>query len=191
MKIMIQSAHYFRKSGLVILVSGMSLVSASLSYAQSSGNKTIVYPSRGQSSAVQASDTAACNAWAQTQTGFDPVAALKAQQDDAEDARARARAIDYRRSRVGGEAIGGAARGAVAGGVIGAIAGDAERGAAIGASAGAYHGRVRNRAKHRALFIAEARARDAGAQREALNNRRLADFEKAVFACMEGRGYIF
>jgi hypothetical protein len=76
-----------------------------------------------------------------------------------------------RRGRAGG-AVGGAARGAAGGAIIGAIAGDAGKGAAIGAAGGAMAGR-------RGAIQGERAA--AAGQGDSFN--------RAVAACMEGRGY--
>jgi hypothetical protein len=184
------SALYFLKLTLGMVSCCISLAVYSPSYAQASNNKPIVYPSKGQTAAVQQKDTAACNAWAQDQTGFDTTAALRAQQENAADAQNRAQALQDKRATVGGEAIAGAAGGAITGVAIGAIAGNAGRGAAIGATAGAFNGRARNRAKHRQLLAAEANARSVQAQQQAVDNQKFADFQKAVAACMEGRGYV-
>lgn len=76
-----------------------------------------------------------------------------------------------RGKRVGG-AVGGAARGAAAGAVIGAIAGDAGKGAAIGAAGGGIAGRRGAIQGEKAAAAGEANT-----------------FDRAVAACMEGRGY--
>jgi uncharacterized protein YcfJ len=216
MKFKGHSALVFRHLTLGIVVSCLSLTVSSPSYSQSSSSKPavypskdptavpqvvspskgqmaagqLVYPSKGQTAAVQEEDTAACNSWAQVQTGFDPITALKAQQDNAADSQNRAKAFQDKRAAVGGEAIGGAARGAVTGVAIGAILGDAGKGAAVGATAGAANGRARNRAKRRDLFLEEARARELEAKQQTLNNQKLADYQKAIGVCMEGRGYV-
>jgi hypothetical protein len=190
MKLNSHSALALRRLSLGIVVSCLSLAVFSPTYAQSSSSKPVIYPSKGQTAAVQETDTAACNAWAQKQTGFDPIAALNAQQGYTADAQNRAEALQEKRATVGGEAIGGAARGAVTGAVIGAIAGDAGKGAAIGGTVGAVTGGARNRAKNRQLLAEEAHAREAQARQQAANNQKFADFQKAAAACMEGRGYV-
>ena len=190
MKLNSHPAPAFRRLSAGIVASCLSLAAFSPSYAQSSSSKPVIYPSKGQTAALQETDTAACNAWAQKQTGFDPVAQLKAQQDHAADAQNRTEALQEKRATVGGEAIGGAARGAIAGVAIGAIAGDAGKGAAIGATVGAVNGRARNRAKNRQLLAEEAHAREVQARQQAANNQKFADFQKAAAACMEGRGYV-
>ncbi len=153
-------------------------------------SKPIIHPSKGQSPDQQQADTAACNVWARNQTGFDPVAALQAQQAGAATAQAKEQALQDKRANVGGETIGGAAKGAVAGVAVGAIAGDAGKGAAIGATLGAFSGRARNRAKHQQINRAEAQAKDSQAQQQEANALRFAQYQKAAGACMEGRGYV-
>jgi uncharacterized protein YcfJ len=180
----------FRQVCLGMAVWCLSLATVSQGYAQMPNSKAIIYPSKGQTPAIQDKDTAECNLWAQNQTGFDPTAALKAQQGAAADAQNHTQTLQNQRATVGGEALGGAARGAIAGVAIGAVAGNAGKGAAIGATAGAFNGRARNRAKHRQIDLAEAQARDRQAQQQTANNQKFADYQKATAACMEGRGYV-
>jgi len=71
--------------------------------------------------------------------------------------------------------VGGAARGAALGAVGGAIAGNAGRGAAIGAGTGAVFGTMRRNSQ-----IREAQQ---GA------NAQLANYNRALSACLSGRGY--
>ena len=107
------SARHFLKLTLGIASCYIGLAVCSTSYAQASSNRPVFYPSKGQAAAVQENDTAACNAWAQNQTGFDATSALRAQQDYAANAQNRAQDLQDRRATVGGEAIAGAARGAI------------------------------------------------------------------------------
>ena len=86
----------------------------------------MVYPKKGQPIEQQHGEENECFAWAKTNTGIDPHAAV-----------APAAVADV---PAGGTAK-GAAKGAVAGVAIGAIAGDAGKGAAIGAVAGGAAGR--------------------------------------------------
>lgn len=84
-----------------------------------------VYPEKGQTSDLQAKDTAECRTWATQQSGVNPSAPPPA-------------------SGVGSHAagtVGGAARGAAVGAAVGAIAGDAGKGAAAGAVVGGVGGR--------------------------------------------------
>jgi hypothetical protein len=126
----------------------------------------IIYPAKGQSPDTQANDQAECGQWATGQTGFNPAAPPPAQAQAAP---------------VGG-AVRGGARGALAGAAVGAIAGDAGKGAAIGATAGGLGGAARKRDAQRA---ADQQNQQMAAQQAA----GIDAYNRAVGACMTGRGY--
>ena len=130
----------------------------------------IIYPSKGQSPQLQQSDTAQCQAWAKQTTGVDPV--VLAQQASTQPGAPGPQ----------GERIRGAAGGAAAGAMIGAIAGDAGQGAAIGAVTGTVGGGMRQRQRQRAA-AGQSQANQQQMQQQ------LATFNRAVGACMTGRGY--
>lgn len=139
---------------------GIVLPTAALAQA------VFVYPQKGQSAEQQAKDTAECQQWAATQTGFNPTAPPPPPAAAAP---------------TGGLAR-GAARGAVAGAAVGAIAGDAGKGAAIGATAGGMGGAMRKRDNQK---VAEQQNAQQAAQTEA----KRADYTRAVSVCLEARGY--
>ena len=76
------------------------------------------------------------------------------------------------KSGAGKEMLRGGARGAAAGAAIGAIAGDAGKGAAIGATAGGLSRGMKTRDQSRNVPPPGQ-----------------ADYQKAMAACLEGRGY--
>jgi hypothetical protein len=129
----------------------------------------IIYPAKGQSVQKQNTDTADCQLWAKQTTGVDPVAI--AQNGGQQTAQPKQ-----------GGAIKGAAGGAALGAAIGAIAGDAGKGAAIGAVTGTAGGGLRQR-----------RMNEAAAGQQQSNQQQIAGqmatFNRAVAACMTGRGY--
>ncbi|CAE6717890.1 hypothetical protein R69608_06362 [Paraburkholderia nemoris] len=129
----------------------------------------IIYPAKGQSASRQQSDTAECQLWAKQTTGVDPVAIA---QQSAQPGAAPKQ----------GGAVKGAAGGAAVGAAVGAIAGNAGKGAAIGAVTGTAAGGVRQRRANQA----EAAQQQAGQQQTA---QQMATFNRAVAACMTGRGY--
>lgn len=129
----------------------------------------IFYPAKGQGAQKQNSDTAECQLWAKQNTGVDPVAI--AQQSGQPSAPPQQ-----------GGRLRGAAGGAAAGAAIGAIAGDAGKGAAIGAVTGTAAGGIRQRRSNEAT----AGQQQAGQQQAA---QQMATFNRAVAACMTGRGY--
>ena len=134
----------------------------------------IVYPGKGQSDDQMAKDKFECQRWATEQTGFDPLATPRASAPP-----------PAAEEQVGGAGR-GALRGAAGGALIGAIAGDTARGAAIGAGSGALLGGLR-RSDQRAR---EQAARDNWEQQEvARMSQERNDFNRALKACLQGRGY--
>jgi Glycine-zipper domain len=125
------------------------------------------YPSQGQTPEQQSKDRTECQVWAQQQTGVDPtrpapqVAAAPAQQ---------------------GQVVRGAARGGLLGVVGGAIGGDVGKGAAIGAGVGATKGLLDRRRDR--IHAEQAQQQTLSAQQAGLAN-----FNRALSACMQGRGY--
>lgn len=130
----------------------------------------IIYPAKGQSPQRQQTDTADCQLWAKQNTGVDPV--MIAQQSATQPAAPGPR----------GERIRGAAGGAALGAAVGAVAGDAGKGAAIGAITGTAAGGMRQRRTQRA-----AAAQTQTNQQQ--TSQQMATFNRAVAACMSGRGY--
>jgi hypothetical protein len=126
-----------------------------------------IYPQRGQSPQQQQQDRFECHQWAVQQTGFDPMMGA------APPPPAPAPTTGPLR---------GAARGAALGAVGGAIGGNAGRGAAIGAGTGAVFGTMRRNDQ-----ILQGQAQQAAhAQQTA---QQMENFNRAVAACLSGRGY--
>jgi len=182
---------------LLILTLALTMASAPIGLAQEAGEAgaqqgtgsqaalpdvttplgLFVYPANGQDTYQQSMDELECYAWAQEQSGVNPM------NIDANSEAAAAAARQQTADATTGAAVGGAARGAVGGAAIGAIAGDAGTGAAVGAVVGGVRGR-------RAKVVAEEQAAQAGAaQAEAAADEQLATFKRAMSACLEGRGY--
>ena len=144
-----------------------------------------VFPAKGQDSAQQSQDEAACYEWAVSNTGSDPFA-LKKQEDSNEE---QAQAEQQAAKQTGqGSGARGAVRGAAAGAVIGEIADDdASKGAAWGAAAGAVRGR---RQGAEAQQQAQEQAETQAEQREAATEEQLENFKKAFSACLEAKEYM-
>ena len=125
----------------------------------------IYYPAKGQSGQQQNRDQGECQVWAQQTTGINPanLAPPQAPQQTGP-------AVG------GGERLRGAARGAVVGEIAGGRGGE---GAAIGAMVGGARAR-RNQA---------AQNQQAQSQAEAQHASAINTYNRAVGACMEGRGY--
>jgi hypothetical protein len=130
----------------------------------------IFYPAKGQSQQKQSSDTAQCHNWATQNTGINP--AVLAQNA----------ANQPPPPGPQGQRLGGAARGAAGGAAIGAIAGDAGKGAAAGAIAGTMAGGARQRRQ-----AAAAEQQQQATQQQ--TSQQMATWNRAVAACMTGRGY--
>jgi len=133
-----------------------------------------IYPNEGQTPEQMNQDRYECHVWAVQQSGYDPANPGASQY-----------AAPPPSSGGGGEVVGGAARGAAVGAVIGAITGDAGEGAAAGAAGGAVvglfrrHDRKRQERAEQQQYEQQAQA-SAGGQ---------ANYNQAMAACMQGRGY--
>jgi len=128
------------------------------------GQQPIFYPAKGQTAQQQGKDVGACKTWAQQTTGINPNAPPPPPPAPA------------------GPAVGGGERlkGAAAGAVIGeATGGNAGGGAAVGAVVGGAKAR-RNQA---------AQQQSAQQQASAAQASQISTYNRAVGACMEGRGY--
>lgn len=134
----------------------------------------LIYPAKGQSPEQQNRDRYECHSWAVQQTGFDPTKPQTAQP-----------APPPQQAPQGG-AVRGAARGAAVGAVGGAIAGDAGKGAAVGAATGGLVGGMRRRDQQAQQAQAQA---NAAAQQQATLSQQQAGYNRALGACLEGRGY--
>ena len=161
-------------------ISRIACAAALVIFASSAAADLIIYPAKGQSQQQQTKDQSECQGWAKQNTGIDPVAlANQASQPVAA----------APQQQVGGERVRGAARGAAGGAVIGAIAGDAGKGAAAGAAAGTMVGGARQRAKQDQNAAAQQQATANQNAKNADVQSKLATYNKAYSACLEGRGY--
>jgi len=147
----------------------------------------IIYPAKGQNADQQSKDEGECGVWAKQNTGVDPVA-LASQASQPPPVAAAPAEEGPKRERVRG-----AARGAAAGAAVGAIAGDAGKGAAAGAVVGTAAGGARKRRGEREADAAQQQAQQAATAQVQANSadvqQKLATYNKAYSACLEGRGY--
>jgi hypothetical protein len=144
-----------------------------------------IYPAAGQSAEQQRQDTLECRQWAIDQTGFDP-------SNPGQDARAEMPPQPQVQRQ--GPGIGRTtARGAVVGTAAGAIAGNTGRGALAGTAGGALIGAGRQADQRRSQqqatedWARQQQIREA--ERQQLVQYRRQAFNRALTACMEGRGY--
>ena len=134
-----------------------------------------IYPNDGQDQAQQEQDRYQCHSWAVGQTGFDPTTASLDLPD----------APDTEREK--GSRLKKAAGGALIGTAIGAIAGkDLGDSAAIGAGAGVVGSGLR--ARRQGKSEQDAYQSEVEQQQAALAADRAA-YDRALIACLEGRGY--
>jgi predicted lipid-binding transport protein (Tim44 family) len=148
---------------------GLTLVVAVLlTSGTAAWSQAYFYPTKGQNPDQQNRDRGDCHVWAVQQTGFDPTRAGAPPPPPP--------------SGPQGQVMRGAARGAAVGAVGGAIAGDAGKGAAAGAAMGGLVGGMRRMDQSRAQ-------QDAYAQQQSAVAGQQAAYQRAVGACMSGRGY--
>jgi YMGG-like Gly-zipper len=151
-----------------ILMPGLVLLlTLCLGGSHALGADLYIYPNKGQSAEQQSRDRYECHTWAVQQTGVDPT---------------RVQASAPTPPPPAGGVFRGAARGAAVGAVGGAIAGDAGKGAAIGAASGGLIGGMKQRQQVRGQQ--QAQANQAAQQQSAI-----AAYNRALSACLSGRGY--
>jgi len=150
--------------GLKSAVLGAALAAA-LYPIVAAAQQPIYYPARGQSAQQQNRDRGECQVWAQQTTGINP-AALAPPSAPAPIGPAVG----------GGERIAGAARGAILGEIAGGHGGE---GAALGAMVGGAKARKNQAAQQQAQ---QQQAQSAYASQ-------INTYNRAMGACMEGRGY--
>lgn len=131
----------------------------------------IIYPARGQSWERQQTDTSECNSWAQQTTGVNPVALAE----------------QMANSPPPQQQQGGLFRGAAGGALFGTLIGGAAgghwgEGAGIGALVGTMGSGMRMRREQQQQAMQQQ-----GMQQQA--SGQLSTYNRAVAACMTGRGY--
>lgn len=145
-----------------------------------------IYPASGQSAEQQRRDSLDCRLWAIDQTGFDPTAPVP-------DSRAEIPQEPRSRNQAASGVLRSTARGAVVGTAAGAIMGNTGRGSLAGTAGGAIVGAGRQvdqrRDQQQASRDLERQQQIREAERQQLQLYRRQAFNRAVTACMEGRGY--
>jgi hypothetical protein len=147
---------------------GSCLLAALLVSSSAAAQEMFIFPQNGQDQAQQDADRGACHVWAVNQTGFDPTLASTAPPRQNEASK--------------GGVIRGGARGAAGGAIIGAIAGNAGKGAAMGAAGGGLVGGMRRSDQKKQQSQND---RNWQAQQDAQRS----SYQRAVTACLEGKGY--
>lgn len=138
-----------------------------------------LYPNNGQSLARQDRDRYECYLWARQQTGFEP----------SELPPTVVRRTDVAPQPAPGEhTLVGAFTGAALGAMIGAPHRPGE-GAIIGALAGAMMGAASDTARQEQAALSEGRYRQQTMSRYASRSGQARNYQRALGACLEGRGY--
>lgn len=159
-------------TALILLLAAGSLLAAPDLY---------IYPKNGQSEKQQKRDRYECHVWAADQTGFDP------SKYEAPQRVVHKHESDRHDGRLATDPVTGAAQGAAVGAVGGAIGGDAGKGAAIGAGVGALLGAFNTLERESNRKEYQRRKAEADQQAAAENLRK--DYNRAISACLEARGY--
>ena len=141
----------------------IGMLAAGLYATVAGAQQPIFYPAKGQSPQQQGKDTAQCQQWAQQTTGINPAAPPPPPPPPAP-------------SGPDGSRLKGAAKGAILGEALGDNAGG-------GAVAGAMVGGAKARQKQ------ASQQQAAQQQASAAQASQISTFNRAVGACMEGRGY--
>ena len=137
------------------------------------------YPTRGQSKEQQDRDRYECYRWAVKQTGFDP---------------GQAQLAPHQRVQVTPAAPPGSdtAAGAVTGAVVGSMLSsrhDSGFGMVFGAITGAMLGAASDEERQRQAAQVQQQYDAKDAQRYAQLEKQSRDYQRAMTACLEGRGY--
>jgi hypothetical protein len=159
------------------------LLGAAAAHAQNT--QPVIYPAKGQSAKQQDQDRYECHSWARGQSGFDPTQAPSGP------APTQSATVATTGTSSSGAPVSGMAAGAMGGAAVAELTHhDAGRGAAAGALGGAVIQRVKQQqAAQQQQARQQAAAQQAAAQQSAARNQQRATYERALGACMEGRGY--
>ena len=155
-----------------ILIFASLLLIPAIASAQS--GQTFIYPKNNQSQAQQDKDRYECHTWAVQQTGFDPSVSYPSNPNTLDPQ-------PYRPSQP--HVVKGAGRGAALGAVGGAITGNAGKGAAAGAAMGGLAGGFKRRDERLNQKASQQQ------QAQAQTNQAGAGYQRAMAACLDGRGY--
>jgi len=161
-----------------------ALLAPVVAHAQTTATAPVIYPAKGQTPKQQDQDRYECHGWARGQSGFDPTQTMPA----AAPAQTAATATT---ASSGGAPVGAMAAGAMGGAAIAELSHhDAGRGAAAGALGGAVFQRVKQQqAAQQQQAKQQAAQQQASQQQASARSQQRATYERAMGACMEGRGY--
>jgi hypothetical protein len=181
----LQSIADARAARLLLWCAAAMLVGAAAAHAQGTSTTPVIYPAKGQSAKQQDQDRYECHTWARGESGFDPT---QAPQPTAPTQNAAATTASTSSS---GAPVSGMAAGAMGGAAVAELTHhDAGRGAAAGAIGGAVFQRVKQQqAAQQQQAKQQAAQQQASQQQASARSQQRATYERALGACMEGRGY--
>ena len=171
--ITLPESHGFAARRRWLVLSFCALLMAGWARSADAQNQMYIYPAKGQNQQQQDKDRYECHTWAVQQTGFDPSKAYPRNPNYYDPQ-------PYNPSQP--HVMRGAGRGAAMGAVGGAIGGNAGKGAAAGAAVGAMAGGFRRRDERRQQAAAQQ-------QQPAQTSAVSAGYQRAMAACLQGRGY--
>jgi len=174
-----------RATRRLIWCAAAMLAGAAAAHAQNTSSAPVIYPAKGQSAKQLDQDRYECHTWARGQSGFDPTQAPPTATPTQTVAAMTTTASS------GGVPVSGMAAGAMGGAAIAELSHhDAGRGAAAGALSGAVIQRVKQQQAAQAQQAKQQAAQQQATQQQAsARNQQRATYERAMGACMEGRGY--
>jgi hypothetical protein len=161
------------------------LLGAAAAHAQTTANAPVIYPAKGQSAKQQHQDRYECHTWARGQSGFDPTQPVPSGTPT------QTAVASTSGTSSSGAPVSGMAAGAMGGAAVAELTHhDAGRAAAAGAIGGAVIQRVKQQqAAQQQQAKQQAAQQQASSQQAAARNQQRATYERAMGACMEGRGY--
>lgn len=160
------------------------LLATAAAHVRAQVSASVIYPAKGQSAKQQDQDQYECHAWARGRSGYDPTQATPA-------ALAPSTAQAQGSGAAPGAPVSGMAAGAMGGAAVAELTNhNAGHGAAAGALGGAVIQRVKqNQAAQQQQAKQQAAQQQAMQQQGAARSQQRATYERAMGACMEGRGY--
>jgi hypothetical protein len=177
-----------RATRRLIWCAAAMLLGAAAAHAQNATSAPVIYPAKGQSAKQQDQDRYECHSWARGQSGFDPTQASQS-------AAPMQTAATTTSASSSGAPVSGMAAGAMGGAAIAELSHhDAGRGAAAGALGGAVIQRVKQQQaaqqqQARQQAAQQQANQQANQQQASTRSQQRATYERAMGACMEGRGY--
>jgi hypothetical protein len=174
-----------RATRRLIWCAAAMLFGAAAAHAQNTSITSVIYPAKGQSAKQQDQDRYECHTWARGQSGFDPT------QPTPTSAPTQTAAVATTGTSSSGAPVSGMAAGAMGGAAVAELTHhDAGRGAAAGAIGGAVFQRVKQQqAAQQQQARQQAAQQQVSQQQASARSQQRATYERAMGACMEGRGY--